>query len=91
MYANLVGGQDELIFDGESLVFDRTGQLIFQAPSFESGVFTVDVPFVKSEQAIAPREQNKLASIYNALVLGVKDYVNKNGFSRRNVGFVRRD
>ena len=80
VYANLVGGQDELIFDGESLVFNRAGQLIFQAPSFESGVFTVDVPFKKSEQAIAPREQNKLASIYNALVLGVKDYVNKNGF-----------
>jgi len=80
VYANLVGGQDELIFDGESLVFDRAGQLIFQAPSFEAGVFTVDVPLDKSSNAIAPREQNKLASIYNALVLGVKDYVNKNGF-----------
>ncbi len=80
VYANLVGGQDELIFDGESLVVDCAGQLIFQAPSFESGVFTVNVPFSKSDNAIAPREQNTLASIYNALVLGVKDYVNKNGF-----------
>ncbi|MCF6189237.1 MAG: NAD+ synthase [Cocleimonas sp.] len=80
VYANLVGGQDELVFDGESLVFDRAGQLIYQAPSFEAGIFTVDVPLDKSSKAIAPREQNKLASIYNALVLGVKDYVNKNGF-----------
>ncbi len=80
VYANLVGGQDELIFDGESLVFDRAGQLIYQAPSFETGVFTVDVPLDKSSNPIKPREQNKLASIYNALVLGVKDYVNKNGF-----------
>ncbi len=80
VYANLVGGQDELIFDGESLVIDRAGQLIFQAPSFESGVFTLDVPLGKSTKSLVPREQNKLASIYNALVLGVKDYVNKNGF-----------
>jgi NAD+ synthase (glutamine-hydrolysing) len=80
VYANLVGGQDELVFDGESLVFDRAGQLLYQAPSFESGVYTVDVPLGKAVKAVTPREQNKLASIYNALVLGVKDYVNKNGF-----------
>jgi len=80
VYANLVGGQDELIFDGESLVFDRTGQLIYQAPSFESGIYTVDVSLEKSLKPIDPRKQNKLASIYNALVIGVKDYVEKNGF-----------
>jgi NAD+ synthase (glutamine-hydrolysing) len=83
VYANLVGGQDELIFDGDSLVFDRAGQLIFQAPSFELGVFTVDVPLdtlTNPANPIVPREQNKLANIYNALVLGVRDYVNKNGF-----------
>jgi len=80
VYANLVGGQDELIFDGESLIFDRAGQLIYQAPSFEAGVFTIDVPLDKSSKPIKPRKQDKLASIYNALVLGVKDYVNKNGF-----------
>jgi len=80
VYANLVGGQDELVFDGESLAVDCTGQLIFQAPSFESGIFTINIPFEKSMNAIKPRKQNRLASIYNALVLGVKDYVNKNGF-----------
>lgn len=80
VYANLVGTQDELVFDGESLVFDKAGQLLYQAPTFESGVFTVEVPLIKSTKPITPREQNKLESIYNALVLGVRDYVNKNGF-----------
>jgi len=80
VYVNLVGAQDELVFDGESLVFDKTGQLLFQAPTFESGVFTVDVPLIKSATPITPREQNRLENIYNALVLGVRDYVNKNGF-----------
>lgn len=80
VYANLVGAQDELVFDGESLLFDELGQLQFQAPTFEVGVFTIDIPFKPSTQAIEPREKNKEQSIYNALVLGVKDYVDKNGF-----------
>jgi len=80
VYANLVGGQDELIFDGESVAFDHSGQLIFQAPSFESGIFTLDIPLGKSTVSISPRNQNKEAHIYKALVLGVRDYVNKNGF-----------
>ena len=80
VYANLQGAQDELVFDGESLVFDSAGQLVFQAPPFESGVFTINLPFNKSTKAIQARKQNKEESIYNALVLGVRDYVNKNGF-----------
>ncbi len=80
VYANLQGAQDELVFDGESLVFDAAGQLIFQAPTFESGIFNVNLPFKKSTKAIQPRIQNKEECIYNALVLGVRDYVNKNGF-----------
>ena len=80
IYANLQGAQDELVFDGESLAFDPTGQLAFQAPSFESGIFTLDVPFKKIHLEHKPHYHNKEESIYNALVLGVKDYVNKNGF-----------
>jgi NAD+ synthetase len=80
VYANLVGAQDELVFDGESLIFDRSGQLIFQAPTFESGVFTQQIPFDKSVNPIQAREHNKEQNIYDALVLGVRDYVNKNGF-----------
>ena len=80
VYANLVGGQDELVFDGESLIFDRSGELIFQAPTFESGTFTEKLPLSKSKYPIQPRTQNKQQSIYNALVIGVRDYVHKNGF-----------
>ena len=80
VYTNLVGGQDELIFDGESLIFDQNGSLTFQAPCFETGIFTHEL---LSNNALPPitatlRETNH--SIYNALILGVKDYVNKNGF-----------
>ncbi len=80
VYANLCGAQDELVFDGDSLVFDRAGQLVFQAPVFEAGVYTLDLPFEKTKTPAAPRKSSKQERIYNALVLGVKDYVHKNGF-----------
>ncbi|HIP81621.1 MAG TPA: NAD+ synthase [Leucothrix mucor] len=78
VYANLVGAQDELIFDGESLVFDSDGKLTFQAPTFESGVFTTTV--FNKPKPIKARTTTKPERIYNALVLAIKDYVNKNGF-----------
>jgi len=80
VYTNLCGAQDELVFDGDSLVFDRAGQLVFQAPVFEAGVFTLDLPFEKITTPARPRKSSKEERIYNALVLGVKDYVHKNGF-----------
>ncbi len=79
-YANLVGAQDELVFDGESLVFDKSGQLTFKALSFKSGIFTIEMPFDQAKTSFKPRVSSKEERIYNALVLGVKDYVNKNGF-----------
>jgi NAD+ synthetase len=86
VYANLVGAQDELVFDGESLIFDRTGELIFQAPTFETGIFTQELFGVKTNKAVQARVQHKEQSIYNALVLGVRDYVNKNGFPAVMIG-----
>ena len=80
VYNNLVGGQDELIFDGESMAFNDKGELTFQAPSFESGVFTQTLLSEQDQKAITPTIQSIDHSIYQALVLGVKDYVNKNGF-----------
>jgi NAD+ synthase (glutamine-hydrolysing) len=80
VYANLVGAQDELVFDGESLIFNKAGGLIFQAPTFESGVFTHKILVTKPAKVIKARRQHKLHNIYHALVLGVRDYVNKNGF-----------
>jgi len=80
IYCNLVGGQDELIFDGQSLAYDNTGQQIFQAPIFESGVYPLNLPVKTAGQAIAPIKHSENKTIYNALVLAVRDYVQKNGF-----------
>lgn len=81
VYNNLVGGQDELLFSGESMVFNQRGELTFQAPSFKTGLFTQTLLAKTPQPAIKPKIQSLNHSIYTALVLGVKDYVNKNGFS----------
>jgi NAD+ synthase (glutamine-hydrolysing) len=80
-YINLVGGQDDLIFDGESLLVDRKGQLLYQAPTLEAGVFTQVLPLGDASTGCDIRAISDNALIYKALVLGVKDYVTKNGFS----------
>ncbi len=81
-YVNLVGGQDDLVFDGESLLLDKQGQLVFQAPTLEAGVFTEKLPLgtVKADKICQIHSESDNALIYKALVLGVKDYVNKNNF-----------
>ena len=81
-YVNLVGGQDDLVFDGESLLVDKQGQLVFQAPTLEAGTFTQKLPLgtVKADKIHQLRTESDNALIYKALVLGVKDYVNKNNF-----------
>jgi NAD+ synthase (glutamine-hydrolysing) len=79
-YVNLVGGQDDLIFDGESLLVDRKGQLLYQAPTLETGVFTQSLALDDTGTGCEIRYSNDNALIYKALVLGVKDYVNKNNF-----------
>jgi NAD+ synthase (glutamine-hydrolysing) len=80
IYANQVGGQDELVFDGASFAMDATGKLTHQLPSFEEVIDFIDV-FDGAPQPgrIAP-VQSLEAEVYQALVLGVRDYVNKNGF-----------
>jgi NAD+ synthase (glutamine-hydrolysing) len=79
-YANLVGGQDELVFDGASFVLDGAGKLVGMAPQFEETVLVVDfVDGVPQPGACAepgPLEQQA----YGALVLGLRDYIDKNGF-----------
>jgi NAD+ synthase (glutamine-hydrolysing) len=80
VYVNMVGGQDELVFDGASFVLNEDGEITHQLPAFEESLGFVDI--VDGEPvpgAIEPaREPN--AEIYAALVLGVRDYVAKNGF-----------
>lgn len=85
VYVNQVGGQDELVFDGGSMVIDQYGKLIARANPFQEQMLVVSYPeqgppsISYPETAIA-ESPSKLGSIYDALVLGVKDYVNKNGF-----------
>ncbi len=84
LYVNQVGGQDELIFDGGSLVVDANGTPCFQAPQFVEGLFPVTltvaagVVSVPAQSITPPLEP--IASVYGALVIGVRDYVRKNGF-----------
>lgn len=83
VYVNLVGGQDELVFDGGSVVIDAQGQTLYRAPAYEEGCFSVALdldnpPIVEAAQLAAIPE--KQAAVYQALVLGLRDYVNKNRF-----------
>ncbi len=87
IYANLVGGQDELVFDGGSMATDANGNCQLLAPSFVEGLYPVIVELPAFDtascnipvQSIADHIELE-ADVYQALVLGVRDYVNKNGF-----------
>ena len=84
VYVNLLGGQDELVFDGGSVVVGADGALTQRAPFFAAGLYPVD--FRLSEAGLTPvpgdiaEEPGAEEGIYRALVLGVRDYVEKNGF-----------
>ena len=84
LYVNQVGGQDELVFDGASFVLDAGCQLKAQFPSFSSHVETItlergDEGWGVVANSLAP-ETSQDEAIYQACVLGLRDYVNKNGF-----------
>jgi NAD+ synthase (glutamine-hydrolysing) len=80
VYANLVGGQDELVFDGASFVLDAHGEVTHMAPQFEEHLMLADfddgVPRKGDVADLGPIERQ----VYGALVLGVRDYIDKNGF-----------
>jgi NAD+ synthase (glutamine-hydrolysing) len=117
VYANLVGGQDELVFDGGSLVFDAQGNVVARAKQFEEDLLVVDLDVrpafrkrlldprgrarsspleeaVVSEAHLASRDERPrcesvlppVHEVYEALVLGTRDYVRKNGFSDVHIG-----
>ncbi|MFC1805822.1 NAD+ synthase, partial [Planctomycetota bacterium] len=114
-YTNLVGGQDELVFDGGSLVVSPSGTLIASARRFEEDLLVVDVPTGPDGGAAPPRQSNgrwerrialtsknskgrppasprvtpeltELEEVHAALVLGTRDYMHKNGFSKAVIG-----
>ena len=80
IYCNLVGGQDELVFDGASFVLNSLGQVTQQLPSFEECLSYVDIVNNQPVTATLIKKPSLEASVYNALKLGLADYVNKNGF-----------
>jgi NAD+ synthase (glutamine-hydrolysing) len=92
-YCNLVGGQDELIFDGRSMFVDSTGRLVAKAKAFDEDLIIADVVpeadgIVRIEpvQPAARQPVDSIDEIYQALVLGTKDYTRKNGFKKVLLG-----
>jgi NAD+ synthase (glutamine-hydrolysing) len=81
VYVNMVGGQDELVFDGGSFALDATGELVMSMPQFESGLGMIHLNASGQLEAgaITPKLSSE-AQAYQALVLGVQDYVEKNNF-----------
>jgi NAD+ synthase (glutamine-hydrolysing) len=97
-YVNMAGGQDDLVFDGDTIVVDSDGSVIARAPQFEEGLMVIDLdvkltsgdpdliisepPILKYKKlvaGVAPRLDD-LAEIWQALVVGLRDYVIKNNF-----------
>jgi NAD+ synthase (glutamine-hydrolysing) len=98
VYVNMTGGQDDLVFDGDSIVVDDRGDLIARAPQFDEGLMVVDITatlksstpdLVISEEAVTPYlplvpgiavRESEEAQVWQALVVGLRDYVEKNRF-----------
>jgi NAD+ synthase (glutamine-hydrolysing) len=88
VYLNLVGGQDELVFDGASVVIGSDGELIHRSPQFEEDFFVVEVPVGDEPSgggSIAPLLE-PTEEIYRALTTGLADYCHKNGFEQVVIG-----
>jgi NAD+ synthase (glutamine-hydrolysing) len=104
VYVNMTGGQDDLVFDGDSIVVNAAGDVIARAPQFEDGIMLVDIDVatrtstpdvvisedeVSLERTLVPGIADRLGDeeeIWNAIVVGLRDYVAKNGFTSVLVG-----
>lgn len=80
VYANLVGGQDELIFDGNSFVMDEKGTVCAQLKHGEEDIQIIEFDGAHPKQGTMAPDLSIEAQVYQALVLGVRDYIGKNGF-----------
>ena len=83
VYVNQVGGNDELLFDGSSIVFDKTGQTIFCAPAFEAFGSLVELQGSPCDMVRSLSEEEEIG---RALILGLRDYIKKVGFNDVVVG-----
>lgn len=89
IYANQVGGNDDLIFDGRSFALNRQGEMVCRASGFEKDLVVVEFDEVQRDlqlSSIAPRYESEDEEIWHGLVLGVRDYVRKCGFSKVVLG-----
>jgi NAD+ synthase (glutamine-hydrolysing) len=82
-FCNLVGGQDELVFDGQSLLTAPDGSVVARAAQFEEELLVCDVPHAEPGPLAGPLSD--LDEVYEALTLGLRDYVGKNGFKHVGV------
>jgi len=82
IYANLVGGQDELIFDGRSFCVRPDGAFLLASPAFVPGFFA----FQLNGNPVEPPEEKGIEDVYRALVLGIRDYARKNGIEKAVIG-----
>ncbi len=83
-YCNMTGGNDEIVFDGRSCVFDRQGRLIHQAKAFSEDILVVDLE--KMPPPASPNEMSEIEEIEGALVTGIQDYLSKSKISKVFVG-----
>jgi NAD+ synthase (glutamine-hydrolysing) len=89
LYVNQVGANDDLVFDGCSLGFDRTGNLVCRGEAFKPDLLTIEFNETNRDlhpNIIAPRPDSSDAEIWQALVLGVRDYIHKCGFQKVILG-----
>ncbi len=88
-YANMAGGQDEIVFDGQSMVVDARGKVFARAKSFREDLLILDMPAGVRGKSVRPRKEPYLSveeEVLQALVLGTRDYVRKNGFEKVVLG-----
>ena len=85
LYCNLVGAQDELIFDGHSLSYDKNGNLLAEGRQFEEEIVRVDVNEPNSG-SVEPRPYDREQELFNGLVLGIRDYFRKTGHTQTVIG-----
>ncbi len=85
VYVNCVGGQDDVLFDGDSTAVDGDGRIGFSAPLFEEGVFKICLEDGRWQGSLRVNESEE-AVVYRGLVQSVRDYVNRNGFPGALIG-----
>jgi len=90
LYLNMIGGQDELVFDGGTFVMDADGKVRFRAPAFKEGlhdiVLSAGAAGVETGDAAIAEHLSTEASVYQALITGTRDYVDKHGFAGVVIG-----